>query len=590
LSCRTEGSANSGVLVVSASMGAGHDGVARELARRLREQGSGGDVVDYLALLPFGTGRLYRALYRGQLRHAPATYEWLYRAMDGRGSVRYLTLVLGRLGRWRLRALVQAKDYRLVVSTFPMASQALGLLRQRGQLPVPAVTLLTDADVHSLWLHNSVDLHVAVWPVSAAAAARRIGGPAVTVGPVLPPAFSRRVTDAERAAARTRLGVGNSDRPVVILTAGSWGVGKVIGTARAIAESGVGTPLVMCGRNEQLRRTLAERGIGIPVGWTSDVRGLLAAGDALVHNAGGLSCLEGFAVGVPVIGHACLPGHGRRNAAAMRDAGVAALAESSAELVSELRRLAGTPAGAAMAGRARELFLADPTPRLLQLACSAVRPVWGRSLAFTAGVRRVAAACAVLSLSWAGVSIGVAEATERGYGVAHGRSAVYVAAEVDRGALTDASVVAALRRHRVSIALQPNRTGTDAAIIRDQVTVVGAVGGSATCRPGSHRPNVADVAREVAGVTHERKPPVIVLRDITPCDAMVAWEHGLRLAVAGVRVAPGAPVPRLRPGVLLMLDLRGRTRVQLSADLDGLSTRLFADRLASLPARRLWRQ
>jgi hypothetical protein len=65
LSCRTEGSANSGVLVVSASMGAGHDGVARELARRLHEQGSGGDVVDYLALLPFGTGRLYRALYRG---------------------------------------------------------------------------------------------------------------------------------------------------------------------------------------------------------------------------------------------------------------------------------------------------------------------------------------------------------------------------------------------------------------------------------------------------------------------------------------------------------------------------------------------
>jgi processive 1,2-diacylglycerol beta-glucosyltransferase len=581
-----------GVLLVSASMGAGHDGVAQELARRLREQGTSAEVVDYLALLPFGTGRLYRALYHFQLRHAPVTYEWLYRAMDGHWPVAQLTRLLGQLGRWRLRRWLRAGNYRLVLSTYPMASQAIGLMRQRGHLLVPAVTFLTDADVHTMWLHKSVDLHVAVWPISAAEAARRVGGQPVTVGPVVPPRFWARVTDAERAAARARLGLRDPGGPVVIITAGSWGVGDLIGTARAIAESGVATPLVLCGRNEALRRELEAQGIGIVVGWTADVRGVLAAGDALVHNAGGLSCLEGFAVGIPVIGFACLPGHGRRNAAAMRDAGVAALADNIAELVEELRRLARTHAGAAMASRARELFVADPTPRLLQLARSVALPVRPRAARLPAAARCAVTACAVLALSWAGLSLGVAEATERGFGVAHGRSAVYIAAEADPSVLGDPSVAEALRRHGVSVALQPTRSLTDAradtTLAGDGVSVVGAAAGSGTC-PASHQVDAADVSEDVAAMTHEKRPPVIFLHHITPCDAVVAWTHRLRLAVAGVRVAPGAAVPTLRPGTLLLLDLRGRTPTQLAADLDVMSARLSAAGLPSLPMRRLWR-
>ena len=61
------------VLVVSASMGGGHDGAARELRRRLTASGHEVHVVDFLALVELRIGWLLMAIYRFQLRVAPWT-------------------------------------------------------------------------------------------------------------------------------------------------------------------------------------------------------------------------------------------------------------------------------------------------------------------------------------------------------------------------------------------------------------------------------------------------------------------------------------------------------------------------------------
>ena len=55
------------VVIVSARIGAGHDGAARELARRLRLGGFRVDRVDFLDLLPGRLGEALCALYRWQL-------------------------------------------------------------------------------------------------------------------------------------------------------------------------------------------------------------------------------------------------------------------------------------------------------------------------------------------------------------------------------------------------------------------------------------------------------------------------------------------------------------------------------------------
>ncbi|MCW2791964.1 MAG: GtrA family protein, partial [Nocardioides sp.] len=127
------------VVIVSASMAAGHDGAAAELARRAAALGCRVHRIDLLDLLPLGTGWLLRTSYRLQLRVAPRTWGWLLPLLGRAGRARSWS---ARVPSWLVRRrLLLALDPApgMVVSTYPLASQALSDLRSRGLLACPAV-------------------------------------------------------------------------------------------------------------------------------------------------------------------------------------------------------------------------------------------------------------------------------------------------------------------------------------------------------------------------------------------------------------------------------------------------------------------
>ncbi|MCW2587251.1 MAG: Monogalactosyldiacylglycerol synthase [Frankiales bacterium] len=575
------------VLIISAAMGAGHDGVAYELQRRLHARGAGAEVYDYLEMLPGRMGPFYRTVYQGQLKYAPGSYEWLYGKMD-RGVIAPVAHRLGQMGKRKLRRL--ARDYDLVVSTYPLGCQATGALRAKGKLAIPAVGFLTDVDVHGLWLHPGIDRNLTVWHGSAAEAINRVGVPSHAVGPVLPDAFLEPASEVERKEGRELLGL-DEDATIVLVVAGSWGVGDIGGTARAIRDAGVGTPVVLCGHNDDLVAELDREDGVIALGWTQEVRRLLAAADVLVHNAGGLSCLEGFAVGVPVIGFACLPGHGHRNSLAMKEAGVAADATTTEELIAEIRRLGRSDAGAAMVQRARALFLSDPTDELLELAQSWVT-VPARSAART-WTARLAAVTVAVPVTLGALSFGVAQAgVHGGFGVAEGKDAVYVAAIVDHVQVADAAVVTALRTHRVSAAVGPGSgapTPTDVrALLGAGVTVVGTDPGVRSRNPRRLRDSINAAAAAIAAA-HDERPKVVCLRAPGMVERVVAWDHNVQLALPHVVLTGGQPLPtELKPGQQVVLDERGRTSAQVSSDLRALTAFIASQDLPEQPMRALW--
>ena len=120
---------------------------------------------------------------------------------------------------------------------------------------------------------------------------------------------------------RSNLGLSPEDRAVLVV-AGSWGVGDVVATVEAIGRSGEFHPITVCGRDDSLRAELESRGFGTVIGWTDEMPALMSAADALVENAGGLTCMEAFAVGLPVITFRPIAGHGKDNAEMMARAGV----------------------------------------------------------------------------------------------------------------------------------------------------------------------------------------------------------------------------------------------------------------------------
>ncbi|QKW34265.1 hypothetical protein HUT06_09680 [Actinomadura sp. NAK00032] len=345
------------LLILTAGMGAGHDAVAAELARRMAGQGVEASVLDVLDLVPLRLGQGLRHMYEGMVRSAPWLYEGIYRAFfvsRRPPPASPLTALIAR----RLDARIRELPPDAVVSTFHVAAQAAGRLRETERLEVPSLVLVTDFAVHRMWLHPGNDRYLCPDEGSAQAVAERTGRPATRCAPVVRPAFRRRRAATDRL--RGEVGARPGDR-IVLISAGAWGVGRVVETAQHLAASGRYVPVVLCGRNERLR----ERVYGPALGWREDLPELMAGAYALIDNAAGLTCREAFACGLPVISYRPIPGHGRDGAAAMARAGLSRYARTPGELVGELDRLADGAERRTRARTAAGLLRAVPAERVI---------------------------------------------------------------------------------------------------------------------------------------------------------------------------------------------------------------------------------
>jgi UDP-N-acetylglucosamine:LPS N-acetylglucosamine transferase len=398
------------LLVVSASMGAGHDTVAAELVRRARERGHGADVVDVLQLLPHPLGAALRHGYRSAVLHAPWAYAGVYRAMLRRGGgPRPSGVPLARLAAGPLTQRVQSAGADVVVPVFHLAAQLTGHLRERGLLRVPSAVCLVDFAVHRQWLHPGNDHYLCLTEQAAREVREDIGTPAEATGPVVAPAFfgprdspygteaparnagAQEVSAAgERApsaglettphspsasgAARWRERFArhaHGDRPVV-LSAGAWGAASHLpGTARLLARAGF-LPVVLCGRNARLRARCAQLPGVLAPDWVDDMPALLHAARALVDNAAGQTAVQALAAGLPVVGHRPVPGHGAEGVARMAALGLSDAADDEAALLASLERLtADGPERARRIAHGHALFRQDVLTRVADIARSA---------------------------------------------------------------------------------------------------------------------------------------------------------------------------------------------------------------------------
>lgn len=295
-----------------------------------------------LDLMPWSLGPVLRGVYLRQIKSAPGSWGHLLDELERHEAVANVVSSFVGAAAPRIERLAQDGSSSGFVSTHPFASQALGSLRAAGRLRVPAVTYLTDMSVHRLWVHPGVDLHLALHELPAAAAKRHAAGAVQVVQPAVPSRFSAADrSPRQRLRLRSALGLPGGAR-LALVTGGAYGIGDLEHAAMDVAATGVATPLVMCGHNQQLRRRLQRHDGIVALGWVDDVVGFLGGVDVVIQNAGGFTSLESLATGVPVLTYRCLPGHGEANAAVLERAGLVPWLRGVEELSASLVR-AGAP-------------------------------------------------------------------------------------------------------------------------------------------------------------------------------------------------------------------------------------------------------
>jgi UDP-N-acetylglucosamine:LPS N-acetylglucosamine transferase len=599
-------------------MGAGHDGAARELARRLQADGHEAQVRDFLDAAPLRIGALVRRIYEFMIRRAPWSYELTYRVWF---VLPFLCPPVAIFIRWmtgrRLQRWAGDFDADVVVSTYPLATVSIGALRRKGRLPVPAVNFITDFGVHPLWVHPGIDLNLATHPVPAGEAARRTGQPTIATGPLVSPRFAgASERQAAREAARRDLSLDPEDRAVLIV-AGSWGVGAVAHTFDIVAGSGRFVPIVVCGRDDRLRRRLLaapgnER--GRVLGWTDEMPALMAACDALIENAGGLTSMEALAAGLPVVSFGAIAGHGKENTAAMEAAGVSRRAGSPAALLAALEEVSvsGSVRQAQIeAGRA--MFVADPAGEVLAMAGAANVPDTvaevldaagrhnGRYRAPSAWLTRAAAVGATIPLAWAAVTFGVGVAAANGVGVAHptgdGTNVAFLAVHVDAAELNDPAVINILSELHVTAIVDGVTARADPSGVRQlaahQVAV--ANGGTGirsnprrTTMPWRRaRADVVTSGRLIGAVTGEPARLFLPLRRLNGFDLLACHAaHALPIVPDDIIPVAGDrddTTPPLRAREVYVLDGDGVPADRLLAALDNIISRMEADHLTPAP-------
>jgi UDP-N-acetylglucosamine:LPS N-acetylglucosamine transferase len=219
-------------------------------------------------------------------------------------------------------------------------------------------------------VHPAVDLNLALHAGPAKMAVALAPCRTAVAGPAVRPVFADAAGAAvRRAEGRAWLAVGDDER-LVLVAGGSWGVGhELVETVAALVGTGRYRVVTLCGSDRRLRRRLEQRGLGPALGWTDRMPALLAAADVVVENAGGLTSLEAFAAGVPIVTYRPIPGHGRDNVKAMVAAGVTTSPVDRAQLLVAVDRLSvAGPARHRQVAAARALFDGDPAAHIVAVA------------------------------------------------------------------------------------------------------------------------------------------------------------------------------------------------------------------------------
>ena len=330
------------VLIISADIGEGHDLPARAVARELKDEDPDAQV-SIVNGLPAMGGVLTKTLRENSafmFRWVPWLFDFQYTLFMNFWPTRWLaSRLLWMFGRRGLMRLIRAHDPDLILSTYPGVTALLGQLRRRGRLDVPCYSSITDLAGLRFWAHPGIDMHFITHPESAEEVEQIAGpGSVVWAKPPTSPAFlaARSRADARRALGLPAQGL------VIAVSGGGWGVGDLLGAARAALQVPDAIVLCLCGRNDKLRARVAQRIGDEPrlrlMGFTDRMGDVLAASDALIHSSAGLTVLEAIIRGCPVISYGFGYGHVKASNRALERFGLAQVARSEEDLAPALER------------------------------------------------------------------------------------------------------------------------------------------------------------------------------------------------------------------------------------------------------------
>jgi processive 1,2-diacylglycerol beta-glucosyltransferase len=351
------------VLIATITAGGGHLAAAAALDEAWKSARPLDTVerVDFLKFFSPLHRKIHLDGYVQLVERAPELWGLVFKTTDSAKATRRMNRIkLAFPSNSRTRSLRYLKQFApdIVLCTHYLPLETLGLLRKKrdGLRPL-TVSVVTDFEAHALWMDACVDLYcVAAEETKARLVARgAVAENVVATGIPISAKFSSR---PDARAVRKTYGL-RDDLPVMLVLSGGFGMGPV---PEILAElDKVPQPfqtLVVCGRNEELRRELAARDRKHPthlLGFASNMHELMTVADLVITKPGGLTSSEALALGKPLFILNPIPGQEAANSDFLLERGAAAKVNRVEDLPYRVDQLLGSKKLSDMAKAAKAL-------------------------------------------------------------------------------------------------------------------------------------------------------------------------------------------------------------------------------------------
>jgi len=341
------------ILILSASVGAGHIRAAEAVEAALRLTGAPVTIenCDVLTLMAPAFRKVYRDGYFEMVKRAPRVLGWLYDATDKPFPMDRLQRRIERAGATAVLKKIRKYDPDIAICTHFLPATLLDRERRKGRCRARIITVVTDFEVHGMWLAAPSDHYfVATEEARAHLESLGIAAGAITVSGI--PTHPVFAETKGRREMRRKHGWGE-DLPAILVSAGGFGAGNAGRMVESLIAAEVPAQIIaVCGRSAALKNSLEkiaarQKADALPVvkvvGFTSEMDELMAAADLMIGKPGGLTTSESLIKGLGWVVVNPIPGQEEKNAIYLLEQGAGVWSDNLHTLAFKVRSVLEEP-------------------------------------------------------------------------------------------------------------------------------------------------------------------------------------------------------------------------------------------------------
>lgn len=311
------------ILVIYATAGAGHKKAAEAIFDGLVRQAKHEVVlVDALDHTPGFFKKFYPAVYTLLVTRLPWVWGILFAWMDlpwMQGVLRSLRRCYNSVNTRPLVRFLKQEQFDGIITTQFLSAEVAASLKRRSQIKSRVICVVTDFDVHRIWVNEGVDCYaVACDDTKEKLVSLGVGPSRVFVTGI--PVNAKFIPSLEAASLKAKWGL-ESQRLTILIVTGSFGMGPIESLVKMLEGYQL---LIVCGSNRFLYERLSVLGKAhVHVFRLVDnMHELMSMADVMITKPGGLSIAEALVKRLPLLFFSVIPGQEANNIKVLKKYGI----------------------------------------------------------------------------------------------------------------------------------------------------------------------------------------------------------------------------------------------------------------------------